>query len=275
MTQLPKSAMTHGGKFHADDVFSFALLKIINPEIEIKRTFDVPAGFDGLVFDIGGGAFDHHQSGAEVRKNGVPYAAFGLLWRAFGADLIGAEEAARLDEKFIQPLDADDNTGCGSPVTAILSAFNPGWDSEENPDDCFAEAVSFAQVILQKKLDQIRGNERARALVSDGLARMQDGIVILPRFAPWKKFLEKSDAMFVVYPSQRGGYSAQGVPSDEEPNPLKCPFPAAWAGKSPEELQLLSGLETLRFCHNSRFLITTGTQEDALAACQLARQAAQ
>ena len=30
-------AFTHGGKFHADDVFSSALLLYINPEISITR----------------------------------------------------------------------------------------------------------------------------------------------------------------------------------------------------------------------------------------------
>ena len=74
-------ALTHSGKFHADDVFASALLRICYPGIEIRRTFEIPEGFDGLIFDIGGGRFDHHQTGAPVRPNGVPYAAFGLLWR--------------------------------------------------------------------------------------------------------------------------------------------------------------------------------------------------
>lgn len=73
-------AFTHGGKFHADDVFSAALLKILNPEIQIERGFQVPENYDGVVFDIGGGEFDHHQADARVRENGVKYAAFGLLW---------------------------------------------------------------------------------------------------------------------------------------------------------------------------------------------------
>ena len=33
MHQLPNEAVTHNGRFHADDVFSAALLKILNPEI--------------------------------------------------------------------------------------------------------------------------------------------------------------------------------------------------------------------------------------------------
>ena len=46
------TAFTHSGKFHADDVFSSALLLYLNPEITILRGNRVPDDFDGIVFDI-------------------------------------------------------------------------------------------------------------------------------------------------------------------------------------------------------------------------------
>ena len=76
---IPDRAFTHAGKFHADDVFSAALLRYLNPAIRIERGFEVPSDYDGLVFDIGDGMFDHHAAGSPVRPNGNPYAAFGLL----------------------------------------------------------------------------------------------------------------------------------------------------------------------------------------------------
>ena len=82
MTQIPEVAYTHAGKFHADDVFSAALLRILRPDIRFVRAMGLPEGFGGFAFDIGWGRFDHHQKDAPVRENGVPYAAFGLLWRA-------------------------------------------------------------------------------------------------------------------------------------------------------------------------------------------------
>ena len=48
-------AFTHSGKFHADDVFSSALLLSVNPEITIHRGSQVPEDFKGIVFDIGRG----------------------------------------------------------------------------------------------------------------------------------------------------------------------------------------------------------------------------
>ena len=54
--------------------FRQRLLFYINPEITILRGNRVPDDFDGIVFDIGRGAYDHHQRDSRVRENGVPYA---------------------------------------------------------------------------------------------------------------------------------------------------------------------------------------------------------
>ncbi len=147
--EIPAKGFTHGAKFHADDVFTTAFLRILNPSFEVERGFEVPADYDGIVYDIGRGAFDHHQQDKEYRENGCPYAAFGLVWRAFGADFIGEEEAAQFDEHFIQPLDESDNTGCHNVLSQVIEEFNPGWDSEESYDSCFWKAVEVAEIILK------------------------------------------------------------------------------------------------------------------------------
>lgn len=62
------AAFTHGGKFHADDVFSAALLLHFNPQLTIQRGNRVPEDFAGIVFDIGRGEYDHHQKDAGSGK---------------------------------------------------------------------------------------------------------------------------------------------------------------------------------------------------------------
>lgn len=96
--QKDAKALTHGGKFHADDIFSSALLLYLNPEIQITRGNQVPEEYDGIVFDIGRGAYDHHQKDSRVRENGIPYAAFGLLWEELGTEILGEELAEKFDE---------------------------------------------------------------------------------------------------------------------------------------------------------------------------------
>ncbi len=44
--EIPMRGFTHGSKFHSDDVFATAFLKILNPDIEITR--GVPMLHSGL-----------------------------------------------------------------------------------------------------------------------------------------------------------------------------------------------------------------------------------
>ena len=59
----------------------------------------MPEEYDGIVFDIGRGRYDHHQRDSRVRENGVPYAAFGLLWEELGGEILGGTLAQRFDEE--------------------------------------------------------------------------------------------------------------------------------------------------------------------------------
>ena len=70
--KIPANGFTHAGKFHADDVFATALLQILRPDIKITRGFTVPDDFDGIVYDIGFGMFDHHQEPREYRATACP-----------------------------------------------------------------------------------------------------------------------------------------------------------------------------------------------------------
>ena len=269
-----EKGFTHSGKFHADDVFSAALLTILNPDIKIERGFQVPEDFDGIVFDIGFGEFDHHQQDREVRDNQIPYAAFGLLWKKYGSLLVGEEEAKRFDEKFIQSLDMNDNTGSENEIADVISVFNPPWDWAVSSDKAFEEAKELAYKILVKEIEHIKSINRAEELVTKALKGLEDGILVLPRSAPWKKFVKEKEVNFVIYPSNRGGYCAQAVQKDDKPNELKIPFPENWRGVEKELIGSVSGVETLQFCHNSGFLISALTLEDIIKACKITAELA-
>ena len=89
----------------------------------------------------------------------------------------------------------------------------------------------------------------------------------LPCYLPGRNGLYKTDALFVIYPSQRGGWSAQCV-TDHKTKKPKLPFPQSWAGQPQEVIEQKSGIEGISFCHASRFLITAKDKETALAACR-------
>ena len=264
-------AFTHGGKFHADDVFSSALLLYINPEIVISRGNKVPEDFDGIVFDIGRGRYDHHQKDSRVRENGVPYAAFGLLWEVLGKEILGEELAEKMDESFIQPLDINDNTGEKNVLATLIGNFNPPWDAKGGSDEAFFQAVSVAGMILENKFERYRGNARADQRVEQVLEEHnpKDRILVLLEFIPCQKALAETEIAFVIFPSNRGGYCIQPQKREYSMN-YKCSFPSQWLGLEGEELVKETGLSSAVFCHKGGFLMTVGELEDAKAACKKA-----
>lgn len=278
-------AFTHSGKFHADDVFSSALLLYLNPQITITRGNRVPEEYDGIVFDIGRGRYDHHQRDSRVRENGVPYAAFGLLWEELGGEILGETLAQRFDEEFVQPLDNNDNTGEKNELASLIGNFNPVWDETEAADGVteeerdrglsvgFLRAVQVAGMVLENKFARYRADARADEKINQVLAMQetQGGdarILVLPEFVPCQKRLKETDTAFVIFPSNRGGYCIQPQKKPDSMN-YKCSFPKQWLGLENEELQKATGLASAGFCHKGGFLMTVGDEADAIRACKI------
>lgn len=278
-------AFTHSGKFHADDVFSSALLLYLNPQITITRGNRVPEEYDGIVFDIGRGRYDHHQRDSRVRENGVPYAAFGLLWEELGSGILGGTLAQRFDEEFVQPLDNNDNTGEKNELASLIGNFNPVWDETEAADGVteekrdrglsvgFLRAVQVAGMVLENKFARYRADARADEKINQVLAMQetQGGdarILVLPEFVPCQKRLKETDIAFVIFLSNRGGYCIQPQKKPDSMN-YKCSFPKQWLGLENEELQAATGLASAGFCHKGGFLMTVGDEADAIRACEI------
>jgi uncharacterized UPF0160 family protein len=152
--------VTHSGKFHADDAWAVAVLKILFPQAEVVRTRDAArieqADFAvdvGGIWDAATGRFDHHQKGfAGARPTGVPYASAGLVWKQYGASCVSALAAAHtgqrlseekavemahsIDADIVQYLDLSDvgaakNAPGSYGLSAVVSGFNPNWQDEQ------------------------------------------------------------------------------------------------------------------------------------------------
>ena len=255
-----KYGLTHSGLFHADDVFSTAFIKIINPGIDIIRSNEIPSDFDGIVYDIGFGEFDHHGTDNELRENGIPYAAFGKLWRCFAKDLYGEYVYKKFDKSLIQYLDLSDNTGKIDSLCLVISAFNP--IKEEDADVCFNEAVEFSKNILIRLIKKEQLYFEEEKLVKEIYDKSKNKeIIVLDKYLHFKDTLPDTLAKYVIYPSNRGGYVAQAVTIGSDTIELKKAFPQQWTKELPNYL---------RFCHSSRFLIAGRSLEDVMHACNVA-----
>lgn len=118
---------THTGFFHADDLFSLALLRLLGVKSPLHRVTDEnlpPESSKTLMFDIGLGRYDHHQFNKEHRANGSPYASFGLLWRDFGELLVTKSNFRLIDKYFIEPIDVSDNCLQSNIISISIISLN-------------------------------------------------------------------------------------------------------------------------------------------------------
>ncbi len=287
--------ITHNGVFHSDEVFSTVILKNIidKEEIKIARTSNVNGDIKGIVYDVGGGKYDHHQYGGNgERENGIKYSSFGLIWKDFGKDYLKNINAENIDDvwkeidrKVVQTIDAVDNGQLKKnsqfdfeilTIPSLISMFNSKWDEEDNQDNYFIQAVDFAQEILYKIIVEVNSKFKAKETIEKIIEKSENQMLILDKFMPWKEFLlesknsKASTILYVIFPSNRGGYNIYAVPKEVGSFEARKLFPESWAGLKNDELKKISGVESLSFCHNGRFICATGTLEDAIKVAKIA-----
>lgn len=298
--------VTHNGRFHADDLLAVAVLRLLHPTATVVRTRDPELiGQADLVVDVGGrhdpdcGRFDHHQRDfAEHRPNGIPYSAFGLVWRQYGPDYVTAilgrgavpdrelatGLAAAVDRSFVQQVDAiDSGFELWTPqppfvaphsLNRLLAVFNTADGEGEVQHARFEEASQFAVRLLELHVHEAREQHAARAAWADALCAQPDtaALLVLDRALPWAPgvFEAHPHLRYVIYPEGSGHWLVTAVSQRQGVRTPRQPLPAEWAGLSGQFLADVSGVPGATFCHRGRFLAGHRTREGAL---QLARQA--
>lgn len=287
------NCVTHAGTFHADEVFATIILSKIMENITLIRLPEIKDDMTGkMVYDIGGGTFDHHQFGGNgERENGVKYAACGLIWKEYGKKVLENIQGIdvdfvwdMIDKNLIQFIDSNDNGQLprlevdfkNVHLASIIGQMNPFWNEEVDADERFFEALKIAEVIFDRTVTSMVSKYRAKSIVDDAIANTEGQILVLDVYAPWKDFLNDSenpkakDILFAIFPSNRGGYSIYTIPVEKDSFESRKLLPSAWAGLRDEELQKVTGVKTARFCHNARFICTCETLEDAKILAQMA-----
>lgn len=268
--------VTHAGNFHADDVFSTVFLHKLFDDITLIRLKEYHEDETKIVYDIGGGKFDHHGANPKKRSDGITYCGFGLLWQDLGLQYL---EKLNLDNKedifkvfdnlFVESIDAFDNGEVNLPsefniytISSLIELFRP--KDGEDEDECFLASCNFADqifdVILNCAIEKVKVIEKIKEQPID------NKVLILDEYIPYEYalFYLNLDVDFVVYPSNRGGYAAHTVPTKYKGFISKVPFKSEWGGLRNEELAKVSGIKTAKFCHNKLFLATADTKDDAL-----------
>lgn len=289
------TVVTHSGGFHADDVFAIAAFQLLleKENVTVVRSRDeaVIAAADYVV-DVGGvydhetKRYDHHQNGAPVRENGIPYAGFGLMWQHYGEAVCGSPDIALyIEEHLCQPIDAGDNGVSLYDLKEynvkpfelynFITLFSPPWGSDESKDEQFVEAVDWARGILSRMIVKGKAAEQQHVLVEQVYQAAEDKQTLvfdLPvSTASLVQYPEVEVAVGPDDPDANDNWIAACVRKDFSGFASRVSFPEAWAGLRGEELATVSGLADAVFCHKARFLFVAGSKESALAAAKQAK----
>lgn len=294
---------THNGSFHADDIFACATLLIYldkqKKDYEVVRTrdFDILKEAD-FVFDVGGiydpkiNRFDHHQKGgAGKRKNGIPYASFGLVWKHVGLEVCGGDEDVwnLIDKKIASPVDAVDNgLDLVRPIydgifpysaDGIFMIYSPTWkENNLNIDDIFLDQARKAKYILLRQIQVAMDDVEGRRIMIDSYNKSKDKRIVeldvsFPRYLLQGTLSELPEPIYVVYPSAFGkNWKVEAVAKSRNSYESRKPFPENWRGflNNDPKLGEITGVPEANFSHNSGFLMNTSSRESAILLAQKA-----
>ncbi|MCI5108714.1 MAG: MYG1 family protein [Candidatus Pacebacteria bacterium] len=289
--------VTHGGKYHTDDVFAVATLSLVYDDLEIlrvKRKENIPEA--DFVVDIGQVydeecKFDHHQKGgAGEREDGIPYASFGLVWKRFGIELCGlAEVSSLVDRKLVQPIDASDvgfsyfesNKGLYPYlIQDVISSFRPTWSEGDDFDGSFSKAVDFAKNILSREIKMAKDFFSAKGDLTRAYeTSLIKEIITLDKDVPYGREIinttlsEHKEPIYAIY-YKKDEHSWRLLAISKNPGNIiqRKPLPEEWRGKSSEEMKEITGLSNIKFVHNSGFLLIAESRD---SVTELAKRALQ
>lgn len=280
---------THDGEFHADDIYACATLIQATtergqknpPVIDIVRTRDPQelAQCDVLI-DVGmeynpdEGKFDHHQpEGAGHRKNGIPYAAFGLIWKEVGLVLCDGDQIATdlVDKDFVQVIDAYDNQ---IPLyeSSRVPDIQPGQDimnfNYMGPTG-FDNAIATARMFIEGRIASAKAVALSIKPITESLLESTDKrVLILPHEKiNWKPTVPNlelaNDAKFVIEPEGED-WLVRAVPVRANSSEKRALLPEELRGiEDAEAIEKLCGVADVKFIHRDGFYARAVSKEAA------------
>lgn len=215
--------ITHSGKFHVDDTMSTIFLSKILDKVVLIRipSIDNKNIADKIVYDIGGGEFDHHQKNRNgQRDNGIYYSSIGLLWRKYGKEYLktlmvnNVEKTFKyIDEELIQYIDVADNMQIEYAKNKILPDFiklcNPEWDEKTEENEAFIKAIKLADEFWKVYIKHAIAVVEATEIILKKIEDCKDCYLILDTDMPYKRAIsiaKRNDIKYIIFKSKREGY---------------------------------------------------------------------
>lgn len=160
----------------------------------------------------------------------------------------------------IEDNDNKDQNSKEDIISEFVRLSNPEWNENQGVDsyyDRFMEAVNdiiyyfilpytihqklptekysfFVQQVNKLRVKHMEAEANARKLVMGAYEKSNKCIVVLDKRFPWYNTLIETEALFVINPSNRGGYHLQCIPSKAGSNEFKVLLPSDWMHTPPD-----------------------------------------
>lgn len=205
----------------------------------------------------------------------------------------------KIYKSFIQEMDGIDNgvpQFDGEPRYIIsthlsnrVKNFNPGWTEDKTPeevDELFHKAKEYVGKEFQDKVEYFGSAWLpARKIVEQAVqnrfnVHSSGEIIELERFCPWQEHLREIEKEFegveIKYTLFSGGsndFRVQCVPVKEGSFICRKFLNKKWFGLRDEELEKVSGIEGIKFCHATGFIGGHITRDGTLKMAELSLSA--
>lgn len=191
---------------------------------------------------------------------------------------------------FIQEIDGIDNgvpQFAGEPAYRIntnlssrVKNFNPEWTETKTPeevDELFHKAKEYVGREFDDKVEYFATSWLpARRIVEKSLesrfsVHSSGEIMELVQFCPWQEHLREIEEelggveiKYVLYNSGNDDFRVQCVPVKEGSFVSRKTLHKSWFGIRDEELEKVSGVKDIKFCHSTGFIGGAKTRDASL-----------
>jgi uncharacterized UPF0160 family protein len=288
--------VTHSQQFHIDELIAIALLETYvfkDTKYELVRTRDEKilqeARNDKNCFlvDVGGDYnpellnFDHHQNDSALCwKDGLPFSSCGIVWKWLRETKklhqhMNDETMDIIERDLIRRIDKHDNGVEKMSELIFLVMYNRKPDDPKAQDAQFKRALRAAKDYYINFFTYVRGNIKAEKEIQKAIKNSEPYVDIVVCESnikdATKRVAQLTNKKMVIYPHSNGTWAIKTVPTDISNDfSQKCPAPKEWRGLKEKELEDVSGIKGLYFCHKGGFLtFFKGSIEDAIKVARV------
>lgn len=272
---------THDSEFHADELLATAVLfhelEPLGYNLKVIRTRSKHRLRDDcdIVYDVGGGRYDHHTEDKVYYPNGIPMAACGKILNDVITDHVIAEG---LRVRLFYAVEAHDNgvslpEGFATSKLSFVSTLNPTWEEDCSPRAMisrFFTALKFVRKVYERMLAIVQSDINAVSYLNEHAVPILDGkFIMLDRDCPTYAYMKSHEkCLGAIYPKS-GQWLLRLAPTFRQRYDTKVSFPKRMCGLSGSMLEIECGIKGALFCHPSGFIVAMTTREGCYEMAKL------